>query len=279
MLRNLVQESANNPGTGATVNLLGAPVGRQSFVAAFGSGALVYYRMTDGAQWEIGQGTVTAGSPNTLARTTVISNSAGNTSRLNFTGAVQVFNVLPAERAVYLAPDAVAGRAQLGKWWAEIQQQTVSGVSAVDFTLPAGFRRFRLEIDRGRVATAGQALILRCGTGGSFDAGASDYTVSVLTHLQASPVSASPTGSGIPISGGLAASDLRSSITVTIDPGTVAAPFQARTDAGVVENTVPSMRVYTSFGSRNLTAVRDAIRVLADGGATISGTFTLEGYP
>jgi hypothetical protein len=102
MLANLVQESANNPGTGTTVNLLGSPSGRTAFVSAFGSGAMVYYRITDGVQWEIGQGTVTAGSPNTLARATVLSNSAGNTSHINFTGAVQVYNVLPAERAVLL---------------------------------------------------------------------------------------------------------------------------------------------------------------------------------
>jgi hypothetical protein len=114
MLRDFVRETANNPGSSATINLIGPVTGRQSFVSAFGSGATVYYTMEDGAQWEVGAGTVTAGAPNTLTRTTVLWNSVGTTARLNFSGLTRVFNQLPAERVVALMPDAAAARATLG---------------------------------------------------------------------------------------------------------------------------------------------------------------------
>ena len=159
----------------------------------------------------------------------------------------------------------------------QIQRQTVSAVSAVDFTLPAGFRRYRLEIDRGRVATSGQSLGLRCGVGATFDAGASDYGAAFFTHTVGTAVSGSGSGSFIDVSGGLAAGDFRSSITIDIDPGSASDAFQARVAAGVIENTTPSYRVFNAFGSRVANGAKDAIRILASGGANVSGTFTLLG--
>jgi hypothetical protein len=155
--------------------------------------------------------------------------------------------------------------------------QVASGVSAVDFTLTAGFRRFRLEIDRGRVATAGQSLGLRCGVGASFDAGGTDYGAAFFTHTVGVGVSGSGSGSFIDISGGLNADDFRSSITLEIDPGGTNEGFQARIAAGVIENTTPSYRVFNAFGSRTANGAKTSIRILASGGANISGTFTLFG--
>lgn len=105
MLKNQVYETANAPGTNATINLLGAPSNRQSFVQAFGNGARCYYAIDDGSKSEIGIGTITSGSPNTLSRDTVLWTSTGGTSRLNFTGAVGVYNTIPAERAIYYDAD------------------------------------------------------------------------------------------------------------------------------------------------------------------------------
>jgi hypothetical protein len=105
MLANFVQETAVNPGTAATINLAGAAAGRRSFAAAFASGAAVFYAIEDGTLWEIGHGTFTDGSPDTLARTAVLSNSAGTTARMNFTGTARVYCILPAERAVYTDAD------------------------------------------------------------------------------------------------------------------------------------------------------------------------------
>lgn len=102
MLANMVRETTTNPGTSTTISLNGAATGFLGFLSAFASGTVVYWFLDDGTQWECGYGAVTSGSPNTLARTTVLANSAGTTARLNFTGSTRVYNHIPAERAVYL---------------------------------------------------------------------------------------------------------------------------------------------------------------------------------
>ncbi len=99
--RTLVQETCNNPGTGTTVNLLGAVASRRSFASSYSSGQTCFYVLSDGLLSEWGIGTFTSGSPNTLARTTVIGNSAGTTARLNFTGITNVYNAVPGEYSVF----------------------------------------------------------------------------------------------------------------------------------------------------------------------------------
>ncbi len=101
MLANFVQETANAPGTAATINLGGAVAGRVGFAAAYPSGATCFYALDDGTQGEWGIATVTHGSPVTLARTTVLGSTAGSTARLNFTGITRVYATLPAERAIW----------------------------------------------------------------------------------------------------------------------------------------------------------------------------------
>lgn len=102
MLADFVEETANSPGTNATVQLVGATAGRRTFLSAFGDGGACFYTLTSGTTWERGVGAVAAGSPNTLTRTTVLRNSAGTTARLNFAGTVRVFNTLPAQRTLYV---------------------------------------------------------------------------------------------------------------------------------------------------------------------------------
>lgn len=114
MLANFVQETSSNPGTATTINLAGAATGRRSFASAFGSGVLVYYFLDDGTQGEWGIGTVTSGTPNTLARTTVLGNTAGNTNRLNFTGTTRVYCTLPGERTIYTGDDGKLRNAAVG---------------------------------------------------------------------------------------------------------------------------------------------------------------------
>lgn len=96
-----VQESITTPGT-AAFNLGTAVTGYRTFssITSIANGDTVDYVATDttGAIWEIGTGTYTTGAPNTLVRTTVISNSSGNTSPINFTTNVNLVNSLTAER-------------------------------------------------------------------------------------------------------------------------------------------------------------------------------------
>lgn len=97
-----VKETCSAPGTG-TVTLLGAVTGYQSF-SVIGNGNTCYYTIADqyGANWEVGIGTYTL-SGTTLARTTVLSSSAGGTTKANFSSGIQdVFVTYPAEKSFSL---------------------------------------------------------------------------------------------------------------------------------------------------------------------------------
>jgi hypothetical protein len=113
-----VKETTTTTSTG-TLSLAGAVAGFQSFVAGVGTTNTTYYAITDSAtgDWEVGIGTVTSGSPDTLSRDTVLE-SSNSDNLVNF-GAGQkiVICTQPAEKAVYLnaAGDLdVAGNIDMG---------------------------------------------------------------------------------------------------------------------------------------------------------------------
>ena len=104
VVKDRVRESSTTTGTG-TVSLGGATSGFQTFVAGVGTGNTTYYAIEDanGTAWEVGLGTVTDASPDTLARTTILANSNGDTSAITLTsGTHSVFATYPAGKAVYL---------------------------------------------------------------------------------------------------------------------------------------------------------------------------------
>lgn len=105
-LTNFVFETSNNPGTGAFI-LNGNPGDRRSFAMGFPNGGQVFYFADDGVMTEWGVGTLTIGNPNVLARTTIIGSNSGSLAPINFTGSVDIYNSLPAERAVWKAEDGV----------------------------------------------------------------------------------------------------------------------------------------------------------------------------
>lgn len=72
------KETTTTTGTG-TVNLAGAATGFRTLVAGIGSGNTCFYCIAAGSEWEVGVGTVTSGSPDTLSRTTILASSnSGN---------------------------------------------------------------------------------------------------------------------------------------------------------------------------------------------------------
>lgn len=91
-----VKETSTTTGTG-TYSLAGAATGYQTFVAGIGTGNTCYYCATDGTDWEIGLGTVTDATPDTLARTTFLASSTG--SAISWTaGTRTLFCIPPAAR-------------------------------------------------------------------------------------------------------------------------------------------------------------------------------------
>lgn len=101
VVRDRVKETSITAGTG-TLTLDGAVAGFQSF-ASIGNGNTTYYTIVDNIAntWEVGVGTYTA-SGTTLSRDTVLANSLGNTSFINFaSNSKDVFVTYPAGRSVY----------------------------------------------------------------------------------------------------------------------------------------------------------------------------------
>jgi len=99
VLNDRVKETSTTTGTG-TFSLAGAETGFESFVSGVGNANVTYYAISnDGtAEFEVGIGTVTSGSPDTLSRDTIIS-SSNSDALVNFSaGTKTVFCTLPASR-------------------------------------------------------------------------------------------------------------------------------------------------------------------------------------
>jgi len=182
-----IQETSITAGTG-TLSLSGAVAGNQSFVSGVGSGNTTYYAFYDQAAqvWEVGIGTVTAGSPDTLSRTTILANSSGTTSPLSLAGnAITVWCDYPAEKAVFR--DA-SGNVTLGG------ALNVTGTTTLATSLTGLLKTASGVVSNATSgtdyapATSGTAILKGNGTGGfssatagtDYSAGTSALTTGIL---------------------------------------------------------------------------------------------------
>src|SRR5687767_5664889 len=95
MFADRVRETSSTTGTG-TLDLGGAPAGHQTFLQGIGTTKQCYYLITDNSDWELGIGTVTGGTPDTLSRQVVLESSNGD-SLVNWgVGTKTVMCVAPA---------------------------------------------------------------------------------------------------------------------------------------------------------------------------------------
>ena len=102
LVNDRVKETSTTTGTG-TLSLAGAVSGFQTFVAGIGNSNVTYYAIVNdsGTEFEIGIGTVTDASPDTLSRTTILE-SSNSDSAVDFSaGTKTVFCTLPASKAVF----------------------------------------------------------------------------------------------------------------------------------------------------------------------------------
>tara|TARA_Y100000004_G_scaffold171519_1_gene207584 strand:- start:576 stop:1034 length:459 start_codon:yes stop_codon:yes gene_type:complete len=102
VINDRVKESSTTSGTG-TINLDGASQDFITFVAGVGTTNTTYYCISETGtdNFEVGIGTVTDATPDTLSRDTVISNNLGTTAKINFgSGDKEVFCTIPAKRAM-----------------------------------------------------------------------------------------------------------------------------------------------------------------------------------
>lgn len=107
IINDRVKETTTSTGTG-TINLAGAEEGFESFVAGIGNGNTTYYAIAGGSEFEVGVGTVTSGSPDTLSRDTIIS-SSNSDAAVNFSaGSKDVFCTMPAKKTISPSMDATS---------------------------------------------------------------------------------------------------------------------------------------------------------------------------
>lgn len=102
-LADRVKETTTTTGTG-TYNLAGAATGFRAFSAAFATADTVYYCVEDETDWEVGIGTLTTGTPWTLARTTILASSNAGAAVSWAAGSRNVF--CTAAAAVFPAGNA-----------------------------------------------------------------------------------------------------------------------------------------------------------------------------
>ena len=107
VINDRVKETSTTTGTG-TLNLAGAETGYESFVSGVGTGNTTYYaiELNAAGEWEVGIGTVTSGSPDTLSRDTIISSSNSDTAVTFSAGTKNVFCTLPAKKTISPVMDA-----------------------------------------------------------------------------------------------------------------------------------------------------------------------------
>jgi hypothetical protein len=108
VIKDRVKETTETDGTG-TLSLAGAATGFQAFVAAVGDGNTTYYAIEDanGSAWEVGIGTITDASPDTLARTTILASSNSGSAISLTVGNHTVFGTYPAGKAVFLDSNGI----------------------------------------------------------------------------------------------------------------------------------------------------------------------------
>ena len=108
VINDRVKETSTTTGTG-TLNLAGAQTGFDTFVAGVGNSNTTYYAIYNQgtSEWEVGIGTVTDATPDTLSRDTVISSSNSDSAVTFSAGTKDVFCTLPASKAVYLDASGV----------------------------------------------------------------------------------------------------------------------------------------------------------------------------
>ena len=131
VLNDRVKETSTSTGTG-TINLAGAEIGFESFVAGVGSTNNTFYCIShDGtAEFEVGIGTVTDATPDTLSRDTIIS-SSNSDNAVNFTaGTKTVFCTYPAKRAPSASMTATT--------YVTTHPSTISDVQTMDSGVLAG---------------------------------------------------------------------------------------------------------------------------------------------
>lgn len=146
-----VFETSTSTGTGS-FNLAGSTAGFRTFVAGVGTGNTCNYEINNGTDWEIGIGTITAGSPDVLARDTVTSSSNAG-AKVNWgSGTKNVFLPLIASNTVITAKENIFTSNQ------KIDSLQTNGASGITLKNSAGTTVLTVGATAGLASTFAGSL-------------------------------------------------------------------------------------------------------------------------
>lgn len=180
-----VKETSTTTGTG-TYSLAGAATGFQTFVAGIGNGNTCYYCATDDTNWEVGIGTVTDATPDTLARTVILSSSNAGAAVNWGAGTRNIFCTQPG--------------GSLGM--VRLASGSVSAAATLDIVLTnyTAFRAIHIHLINWLPATNAVGLYMRTSTdgGSTFASSALNYmgTISSSTEIRLASSGAAKIGNG-----------------------------------------------------------------------------------
>jgi hypothetical protein len=146
---NFVQETSTTTGAG-TYSLAGAVTGFQGFVAGNGDGATVRFSVTDGTDWEVCEGVITDGAPDTLTRATVLASSNAGAAVNWGAGSKTISQVFTAEEDF---TDMVTEVVQVLVF--DYATDVSTGDGAAYFVIPSTMDGFDLVAVHAKVITAG----------------------------------------------------------------------------------------------------------------------------
>ena len=246
-----VKETSTTTGTG-TLNLDGAVLGFETFVAGIGNTNTTYYSIVnENGEFEVGLGTVTDAATDTLSRDTVLSSSNGDALVTFSAGTKDVFCTLPASKAVILdsSGNIVANN---GSNLTNLNADNLASGTLPDARFPA-----TLPASSGANLTALNATQLTSGTvpDARFPATLPALNGSALTALNATQL----TSGTVP--------DARFPATLPALNGSALTALNA---SNVASGTLASDRlptVPTTKGGTGLTTIGSANQVLAVNGA------------
>jgi len=242
-----IRETTTTSGTGSLA-LAGSPGGRyRTVVSAIGTGNQMFYLLNDGngLQWEAGIGTVTAGSPDTFARTTITDSSDGGAA-INLsanTHTLSCMNLPGHSTALDMHGQAITNCPSISSP-VGLQTDVIDGSALIEmassapgFTAGTGTTGFTLDFD----SAAEEAAIIRWHPRKAWDAG----TIQVKINFTQATTAAGSVAWRIDasaISDGEAFSSptYGTSQVVTKTAGTASTRYQTAASAAITVGNTPS---------------------------------------